>query len=74
MDAALDEPNQAAVARLLRQLAWRDGVQVLVVSHNAPFQALCDGLIRVARRGGSTAVAGVVAGAGSAGAGSEEDP
>jgi chromosome segregation ATPase len=62
VDAALDEPNQAAVARLLTQLTRQDGCQVLCVSHNAPFQALVDGLVRVARRGGSTVVAGVVAG------------
>lgn len=42
MDAALDEPNQARVAELLRQLArgsGSSGCQVLAVTHNAAFQA-----------------------------------
>ena len=42
MDAALDEPNQARVAELLRQLACGSGsssCQILAVTHNAAFQA-----------------------------------
>ena len=42
MDAALDEPNQARVADLLRRLAHGSGgsgCQVLAVTHNAAFQA-----------------------------------
>ncbi len=42
VDAALDEPNQARVAALLRQLAGGAGAasrQVLAVTHNAAFQA-----------------------------------
>ncbi len=42
VDAALDEPNQARVAALLKQLAGGSGAaarQVLAVTHNAAFQA-----------------------------------
>ncbi len=42
VDAALDEPHQARVAALLRQLAGSTGAaarQVLAVTHNAAFQA-----------------------------------
>jgi chromosome segregation ATPase len=69
VDAPLDEANQAAVARLLRQMTRSEACQVLCVSHNVAFQRLCDGLVRVARRGGSTVVEGVVVGGGGAGDG-----
>ncbi|GIL84936.1 hypothetical protein Vretifemale_13526 [Volvox reticuliferus] len=50
VDAALDEHNQAAVAALLRYLAHRGGgCQVLAVTHNAAFQAACEGFVRVTR-------------------------
>eukprot|EP00798_Chlamydomonas_sp_ICE-L_P030713 gene30713-35741_t len=47
VDAALDEHNQAAVARLLHALAVGGGVQVLCVSHNVTFHKMCDLLVTV---------------------------
>ncbi|GIL53602.1 hypothetical protein Vafri_9217 [Volvox africanus] len=57
VDAALDEHNQAAVAALLRYLAHRGrGCQVLAVTHNAAFQAACEGFVRVTRGSAGTQV------------------
>lgn len=42
VDAALDEPNQARVAALLKQLTAGSGAascQILAITHNAAFQA-----------------------------------
>ena len=47
MDAALDERNQAAAARLLSALCRSRGCQVLAVSHGAAFVAACDGMLAV---------------------------
>jgi ABC-type Mn2+/Zn2+ transport system ATPase subunit len=47
VDAALDERNQAAAARLLSALCRSRGCQVLAVSHGAAFVAACDGMLRV---------------------------
>ncbi|GLC34254.1 hypothetical protein PLESTF_000823600 [Pleodorina starrii] len=69
VDAALDEHNQAAVAALLRHLSHRgEGCQVLAVTHNAAFQAACEGFVRVTRGPAGTQVeaAGVAGGAGAA--------
>lgn len=50
VDAALDEANQAAIAGVLKHLAasgGRGSCQVICVTHNAAFQAVCDSLVQV---------------------------
>ena len=53
VDAALDEVNQALVARLLRVFSHSHGAQVICVSHNKAFQQICDAIINIARDGDS---------------------
>lgn len=81
VDAALDEINQALVARLLSLLSTGDGGgsvaaagaacrQVLCVSHNAAFQQLCPHVVRLRRGPGGTQVAVAAGGASAATTGS----